>query len=132
MSVNASLTQSPRLLDQVRGKDAAFVVEYFHAGNGLTDGRKYDFTAVRSGKEVSVARNYLGGSVSKDLHPLLKLELYSVVNADDSSTFFAPSMTWNALNDLYLSAALQRFGGEKSTEYGRSPNSAVLSAQYYF
>lgn len=113
-------------------KDTTFVVEYFHAGNGQTDVRRYDFAPVRAGKEVSVARNYAGGSISKDLHPLLKLEMFVLVNADDASSFFAPSLTWNALNDLHLSAALQRFGGGKSTEYGRGPNSAVLSAQYYF
>jgi len=113
-------------------KDAAFVVEYYHAGNGQTDRKRYDFTAVRAGKEVSVARNYFGASASQDLHPLVKIELYSVVNVDDSSTFFTPSLTWNALNDLYLSAAAQRFGGGRSTEYGRSPNSVLMSAQYYF
>lgn len=113
-------------------KDAAFVMEYFHAGNGQTDVRRYDFTAMRAGREVSVARDYFGGSVSKDLHPLLKLEMFALVNADDGSTLFTPSLTWNALNDLYLSAALQRFGGERTTEYGRTPNVTVLSAQYYF
>lgn len=113
-------------------EDAAFVVEYYRAGNGRTDERSYDFAAVRAGREVSVARNYLGGSVSKDLHPLLKLELHALANADDASTFLAPSIAWNALNDLHLCATLQRFGGKRPTEYGRNPNSVVLSAQYYF
>lgn len=113
-------------------KDAAFVVEYYHAGNGQTNELRYDFSAVRAGKEVSVARNYFGASAAKDLHPLARIEIYAVLNADDASTFFAPSLTWNALDDLYLSAALQRFGGGKATEYGRSPNSVALSAQYYF
>lgn len=113
-------------------KDAAFSVEYYHAGNGQTDGRRYDFASVRAGKEVSVARNYFGGSASQDLHPLLKLEMFALANADDGSTLFAPSLAFNALRDLYLSAALQRFGGGKSTEYGRAPNSVILSGQYYF
>ncbi|MBI3563593.1 MAG: hypothetical protein HY079_00185, partial [Elusimicrobia bacterium] len=113
-------------------KDAAFVVEYYHAGNGRTDTRRYDFAPLRAGKETGVAMNYFGASASKDLHPLLKLEAFGIVNADDGSTFFAPSLTWNALNDLYLTAALQRFGGEKRTEYGRQANQLLASAQFYF
>ncbi len=113
-------------------KNAAFVFEYYHAGNGVTDTRKYDFQPVLAGKEVSVAQDYFGASVSKDLHPLLKLEAFALLNADDGSTFFTPSLTWNALNDLYLTFALQRFSGEKRTEYGRQPNQAVLTGQYYF
>lgn len=113
-------------------KDSTFVFEYFHAGNGRTNTARYDFAPVLAGTEVSVAQNYFGASFDDDLHPLVKLELYGLVNADDGSTFFAPALTWNALNDLYLTAALQRFGGERRTEYGRNPNQAVLTAQYYF
>ncbi|MDE2143665.1 MAG: hypothetical protein KGJ84_14750 [Elusimicrobia bacterium] len=113
-------------------KDAAFVVEYYRAGNGQTDTKRYNFAPVLLGKEVSVARDYFGASFSKDLHPLVKLDLYGVANADDGSTFFAPGLTWNALDDLYLTAGLQRFGGERRTEYGRQPNQTVLTAQYYF
>ena len=113
-------------------RDASFVVEAYHAGNGQTDVRRYDFAALRAGREVSVARDYVGASYSQDVHPLLKLELFAIVNADDGSTFVSPSATWNALDDLYLTAALQRFGGTKETEFGRVPNIVVLTAQYYF
>jgi hypothetical protein len=113
-------------------KDAAFIFEYFHAGNGSTNPADYNFAPVLAGTEVSVARNYFGASLSDDLHPLVKLALFAIVNADDGSTFFFPSLTWNALNDLYLTAAMQRFGGTRSTEYGRHPNQTVLTAQYYF
>jgi len=113
-------------------KNAAFVFEYFHAGNGQTDARRYDFRPVLAGTEVSVARNYVGATLAKDLNPLLKLELFGIANADDGSTFFNPALTWNALDDLYLTGAVQRFGGEKRTEYGRQPNQLVLTGQYYF
>jgi hypothetical protein len=113
-------------------KDASFVFEYFHAGNGRTNPANYNFAPVLAGNEVSVAQNYFGASVSDDLHPLVKLEAFALVNADDGSTFFSPSLTWNALNNLYLTAALQRFGGERRTEYGRNPDQTVLTVQYYF
>ncbi len=112
--------------------NAALVFEYCRAGNGRADPRAYDFGPVQAGKEVGVARDYFGASLSKDLHPLLKLEALALANADDGSTFFHPSLTWNALNGLYLTAALQRFSGEKRTEYGRRPNQFVLTGQYYF
>ena len=113
-------------------KDATFVFEYFHAGNGQTNPARYNFAPLLAGSEVSVAQNYFGATFSEDLHPLVKLEAFALANADDGSTFFSPSLTWNALNDLYLTAALQRFGGGRPTEYGRNPNQTVLTVQYYF
>lgn len=113
-------------------KDAAFVFEYYHAGNGRTDTRLYNFAPVMAGDEATVAQNYFGASFSKDLNPLLKLEMFGVVNADDGSTFYDPSLVWNALDDLYLTVLVQRFGGEKRTEFGRQPNQLVLMGQYYF
>jgi hypothetical protein len=113
-------------------KDASFVFEYYHAGEGATDPTKYNFAPVLAGTEVSVAQNYFGATFSDDLHPLLKLEAFALANADDGSTFFSPALTWNALNNLYLTAALQRFGGTRRTEYGRNPNQTVLTVQYYF
>lgn len=113
-------------------RNADFVFEYFHAGNGQTNPARYNFAPVLAGTEVSVAQNYFGASFDEDLHPLVKLEMYALANADDGSTFFSPALTWNALNNLYLTAALQRFGGERRTEYGRQPNQTVLTVQYYF
>jgi hypothetical protein len=113
-------------------RNASVVVEYFHAGNGAANPAQYDFAPVLAGTEVSVAQNYFGTTFSRDLNPLLKFSAVAIVNADDGSTFAAPQLTWNALNNLYLSASLQRFGGGASTEYGRQPNLGVLMAQYYF
>ncbi|MFI5351198.1 MAG: hypothetical protein ACHQ2Z_16760 [Elusimicrobiota bacterium] len=113
-------------------KDASFVIEYYHAGNGSLNPANYNFAPVLAGSEVSVAQDYFGGSFSEDLHPLVKLELFGLVNANDGSTFFFPALTWNALNNLYLTAAMQRFGGTRVTEYGRNPNQTVLTVQYYF
>ena len=113
-------------------KDAALVVEYFHAGNGQTSPARYNFAPEITGTEVTVAQNYFGATFTKDLNALLKFQAVVVANADDGSTFAAPSLIWNALENLYLSASLQRFGGGLSTEFGRQPNQSVLMAQYYF
>ncbi len=113
-------------------KDAAFVFELYHAGNGRTDPLRYDFAALRAGREPGVAQNYAGATFSKDLHTLVKLEAAAIVNADDGSTLAYPSLSWNAVPDLWLTAAWRRFGGDKLGEYGRQPNQAVLTAQYWF
>lgn len=110
----------------------SLVVEYYHAGNGRTDVRRYDFPALRAGKEFGVARDYAGGSYSHEFHTLVKTDLVGVANADDGSTFFYPSLSVNPWSGLWLTAAWQRFGGELSTEFGRQPNQAVLLAQFWF
>jgi hypothetical protein len=113
-------------------KDSAFVFEVYHAGNGRGDPRRYDFDALRAGREPGVAQDYAGATFSKDLHTLLKFECVAIVNADDGSTFAYPSLAWNPVPDLWLSVAWRRFGGDKLGEYGRQPNQTVLSAQYWF
>ena len=112
--------------------DASFVLEWYHSGAGARDRARYDFDALRRGSEQAVGRDYLGGQFSKDLHPLLKLEMTAAENAHDRSTFFSPSLAWNAAEGLYLTAALRRFGGERTTEFGRQPNQVVLTGQYWF
>jgi hypothetical protein len=113
-------------------KDAAFIFEYYHAGNGHVDPLRYDLAALRAGTEQGVAQNYFGATVSKDLHTLVKLECAAVANADDGSTLAYPSLAWNAVPDLWLTVAWRRFGGDKLSEYGRQPNTTVLTAQYWF
>lgn len=118
--------------DYTFANDDSLVLEWYHAGNGQLDVRRYDFGPLRLGREVAVARNYLGGSFTHDFHTLLKAEAVGVANADDGSTFFYPSLSFNALDDLWLTAAWQRFGGEAPTEFGRQPNQVVLTAQFWF
>ena len=112
--------------------DASLVVEWYHAGNGQTDRRRYDASAVRAGRETGVGRDYVGGSLSHDLHTLLKAEAVGVANASDGSTFFYPSLAFNAWTDLWLTAAWQRFGGDARDEFGPQPNSVLLIAQWWF
>lgn len=112
--------------------DLAVVGEYYHSGSGETDPRRYDFASLRAGREPGVAQNYFGATLSKDLHTLLKFEVAAIVNADDGSTLAYPSLAWNALPDLWLTAAWRRFGGDALGEFGRQPNATVLTAQWWF
>jgi hypothetical protein len=113
-------------------RDATVLAEYLHSGAGVLDTKRYDFGILASGRDVTLAQDYLGLTYSKDVHPLLKVELTLLTNCDDASQFFSPSLTWNALKDVYLTAGFQRFGGPKRTELGRPANLGFLQAQYYF
>ena len=108
------------------------VVEYLYNGGGEADWRRYRLGELFAGREVTLARHYTGVTVSKDVHPLLKLELVWLANATDGSQFFNPSLQYNALENLYVLVGLQRFGGPRRTEFGRVPNILHAQAQYYF
>ena len=96
-------------------RDAAVVAEYYHSGAG-----------------AAVAQDYFGATYAKDLHPLLKLELVLLTNANDGSQFFSPSAQWNALENFYLTLGLQRFGGPKRAEFGRAATLLFAQGQVYF
>lgn len=113
-------------------RESTLIVEYFHNGAGTTSVHRYDPRILLTGREVALAKDYMGFSYSKDSHSLLKLECLLLTNLDDGGHFLTPSLLWNALPDLYLAAALQRFGGGRKTEFGRLPNLILLSAQFYF
>ena len=101
-------------------------VEYYHNGLGSAHVHRYDYAALANGKDTAVAKDYAGLTYSKDAHALLKLELSVIANLNDLSSFAAPSIQWNALPDLYLSAGFHRNSGARITEFGRLPNLGFL------
>ena len=113
-------------------KDLWAVFELHRNGAGVTQASRYNPAVLLSGREVSLARDYAGLGLRKELHPLLKAEVYALFNLNDGSKFIAPSLDWNALKDLHLSGGWQRFGGNKASEFGRQGNVAFLQAQYFF
>jgi hypothetical protein len=117
----------------VRGlKDAWVLAEYYHNGAGEPDTGRYDPARLLGGREVALGTDYAGWGYRQDLHPLVKVELYVLVNLNDGSHFVGPSLDWNAMESLHLAAGLQRFGGGPPTEFGRLANILYLQAQYYF
>lgn len=113
-------------------KDLWLLFEYHGNGQGSADPARYQPAALLSGRQVSLARDYLGLGLRKTLHPLLRLEFYAVANLDDGSKALMPSLDWNALGDLHLSIGWQRFGGGPTSEFGRQPNASYLQAQLFF
>ncbi|HVE13029.1 MAG TPA: hypothetical protein VNI01_06515, partial [Elusimicrobiota bacterium] len=113
-------------------KDLWALAEVYRNGQGSVHPARYDFSALLTGRTISLGKDYAGAGLRKDLHPLVQLEIYQLVNLDDGSAFFAPALDWNALANLHLSGGWQRFSGGRGTEYGRLANLAFLQAQYFF
>jgi hypothetical protein len=113
-------------------KDSSVLAEYYHNGRGTVDPARYDRSILLTGRDVALAKDYAGLTVSKDLHPLLKLDLVLLGNLDDGSSLFSPSLQYNPLSNLYLTAGWQRFGAARNTEFGFQANLAYLQLQYFF
>ncbi len=113
-------------------KDVWIVGEYFHNGVGESKPLLYDQNILLTGREVTLGRDYVGLGFTKELHPLVKLEIYSLANLNDRSHFVNPSVSWNAVDNLHLLFGWQRFGGDRISEYGPSPNVTYAQAQYFF
>jgi len=58
--------------------------------------------------------------------------LYALFNADDGSQFFAPSVSYNPVGELQLSAGWQRFGGGRNSEFGRRGNIGFVQGQWFW
>ncbi|MDD5629312.1 MAG: hypothetical protein PHU21_09620 [Elusimicrobia bacterium] len=113
-------------------KDSSALVEYYHNGRGSAAPSRYDRSALCAGKEVVLAKDYAGLTFSKDLHPLLKLDVLFLGNLDDGSQLFSPTLQYNPLSNLYLTAGWQRFGSARDTEFGLLANLSYLQLQYFF
>lgn len=113
-------------------KDMWIVGEYFHNGSGESAPRRYDRGPLLSGREVTLGRDYVGLGLTKDMHPLVKVELYAIANLNDRSHFFNPSISWNARRNLHLLGGWQRFGGKLLSEYGPIANVTYAQVQYFF
>ncbi|MBI5595199.1 MAG: hypothetical protein HY928_03820 [Elusimicrobia bacterium] len=113
-------------------KDLWLNAEFFHNGRGRRDARRYDRGLLRGGREVALAKSYLGLSLKKEFHPLLNAELSLLQNLDDASRFIVPSVSWNPWGELHLSAGWQAFAGARQSEYGPLSNTAFAQAQWFF
>jgi hypothetical protein len=112
--------------------DVWATLEYFHNGAGARSRATYNTALLASGREVTLARDYLGAGFSKELHPLLKIESFMLWNLSDSSHYVGPQLDWNAVEALHLSLGWQAFGGRPRSEYGRQPNVFFFQGQYFF
>lgn len=106
--------------------------EYYWNGEGTTQRSRYDFARLFVGQIQNVAKHYTGAHLRYDLTPLLRTENHLILNHDDASRFFAPSLVYSLANNWDAAAGMQLFSGEAGSEYGRFHNVYYAYLQRYF
>ncbi|MBW2147338.1 MAG: hypothetical protein JRI22_09995 [Deltaproteobacteria bacterium] len=126
-------------------------VEYFH--NGIGTRRKEEYArlltlpSVRDrlarGEIFNVGKNYGSWFIRAELHPLLNLDLTTLINLDDGSGIAQPRLVWNAVSNLFVTAGVNWAWGSRGTEFGgieipgtdstpATPDQVFVFAKYYF
>ena len=108
------------------------MLEFYYNGQGATDKADYDYTLLLTGQSLSLARYYAAGYVTKELTPLLRLDLYGIVNLVDGSNLLGPALTYSVFTSLEASANVYFFNGGDDTELGGLGNAYFAVLQVYF
>lgn len=106
--------------------------EYYLNGEGTTQRSRYDFVRMFAGEIQNVAKHYTGAHLRYDVTPLLRSENHLILNHDDASRFFAPSLVYSLTSNWDASAGVQLFGGDADSEYGRLHNVYYMYLQRFF
>lgn len=120
------------------GVDYAFAntlsvsAELFYDGSGAKDRRLYDFPALLSGSVHNLARHYLGVSASYEFTPLLKTRHDLVLNLDDGSRYYSPTLSYSLRSNLDATLGAQLFGGAAGSEFGVFKRRLYVQLQWFF
>lgn len=106
--------------------------EYYWNGEGTTQRSRYDFVRMFAGEIQNVAKHYTGAHLRYDVTPLLRSENYLILNHDDASRFFTPSLVYSLSSDWDAAIGLQLFSGDADSEYGRLHNVYYMYLQRFF
>jgi len=109
-----------------------FFVEAYYNGQGKTDKTEYEFTDLLSGRSFNLAQHYVAVSATKDITPLFRASVYSILNLNDNSSLLGPTLTYSLATNLELAASVYFFIGPQGSEYGALKNSYFAYLQYYF
>lgn len=111
-----------------------FVLEGYFNGDGVTDTSQYQFSQILAGEKLGLAKHYLGGIISKELTPILELELLAISNLDDHSRFISPTLKYDLpfFEDIYLKFGAQLFKGVTGSEYAFYENLYYGELTYFF
>lgn len=106
--------------------------EYYWNGEGTTQRSRYDFVRMFAGEIQNVAKHYTGAHLRYDVTPLLRSENHLILNHDDASRFFAPSLVYSLTSDWDAAVGVQLFSGDADSEYGRFHNVYYAYLQRFF
>ncbi len=107
-------------------------IEIYYNGQGTSDSAAYEFNRLLSGEMQSLARHYLGGYLGYDITPLLQWSNYLIINFDDNSIFFTPSLLYSLAENVEVSIGVQAFNGDVGSEYGTLENQYFIQLQWFF
>lgn len=99
------------------------MVEYFLNGGGDMPWSLLEY----EGHE-----DYVGVQTSYDLTPLTRWDNYLIINLEDESFFFGPSLRSSIRENLDMSLGVQLFEGESDTEYGERENIYYADFEWFF
>jgi hypothetical protein len=132
----------------VFGRNVYGLMEYYHSGfghhaaeNSLAD-RELLIRMAR-GELFVPGRNYLGGAVQIELHPLVSFHTSLIVSADDGSSVVLPRLVWDAGKNLRIEGGMALYRGGTNTAFGgiarpiaplttRAPDTFTLTGTWYF
>lgn len=106
--------------------------EYYWNGEGTTQRSRYDFVRMFAGEIQNVAKHYTGAHLRYDVTPLLRSENHLILNHDDASRFFAPSLVLSITSNWDAAVGVQLFSGDVDSEYGRLHNVYYMYLQRFF
>lgn len=113
-------------------KRVAIGAEYYWNGEGTTQRSGYNFMRMFAGEIQNVARHYTGAHLRYDVMPLLRSENHLILNHDDASRFFAPSLVYSLASNWDVAAGEQLFSGDADSEYGKFHNVYYMYLQRFF
>ncbi len=119
-------------LDYAFANTLTLSAEWYYNGRGTTNRTQYDFNALLAGRVQSLGRRYVGLYAGYDISPLVKWRNYAVVNLNDHSHYFSPSLAYSVRENLEWTVGVQQFGGPSDSEYGRMPHFYYTHLQWFF
>jgi len=106
--------------------------ELYYNGAGASERSAYDFASLFAGRIQSVGRRYFGGYAGYEITPLLKWTNYLVVNLDDRSRYFSPSLIYSLRTNVDVTVGAQLFRGAQGSEYARLDDVYYAHMQWFF
>jgi hypothetical protein len=119
-------------LDYAFANTLTLSVEAFYDGSGTLEPAQYNFAALFSGRVQNLAQHYLGASAYYEITPLWKTRHDVVLNLDDHSRYYSPSLSYSISSNLDATLGAQFFGGAEGTEFGAFRRVLYAQVQWFF
>lgn len=108
-------------------------LEYLHNGLGEKKPERYDFSRLLAGREIYLARDYLGASLSRTFSALWFGSAEGIANLKDGTFGWFPEAGYlSAGASLEAKVRWSYFSGPKEGELARLPNRFQIFGAWYF